>query len=113
MHTRILAGPGGAHSFNSGGGYMTTLIKVYNGDVCVGRCDGRCYDADKSYCDCICGGANHGVGLDQAIFNTAAMLQPRLDDWGLTEQLQRFKQLRGLHGDALRVHVPAFQLQLF
>lgn len=41
---------------------MATLIAVYNfiGDV---RCCGaKCYDAKGPDCNCICGGANHGVG---------------------------------------------------
>ena len=63
---------------------MSTLIAVYNSEGCVGRCDGRCYDATEPECDCICGGRNHGVGLGQALANTedlvhtAAALRPRM-----------------------------------
>jgi hypothetical protein len=36
----------------------------------VGRCDARCYDAKHPDCDCICGGVNHGAGLNRAVDNT-------------------------------------------
>lgn len=51
---------------------MSTLIAVYNSSGCVGRCDAKCYDAIEDECDCICGGANHGAGKQQAIDNTRA-----------------------------------------
>jgi hypothetical protein len=47
-----------------------TLIAVYDADSCVGRCDAGCYDAPGPECDCICGGASHGTGKQQAISNT-------------------------------------------
>lgn len=47
-----------------------TLIAVYNSDGCVGRCDAKCYNATSHECDCICGGANHGAGQQQAVANT-------------------------------------------
>ena len=49
---------------------MSTLIAVYNSEGLVGRCDARCYEAKDPDCTCICGGANHGAGFDQAIDNT-------------------------------------------
>ena len=33
-------------------------------------CNSLCYNAKHDKCDCVCGGANHGVGLKQAITNT-------------------------------------------
>lgn len=30
------------------------------------RCDEKCYDAAGAECNCICGGANHGVGYESA-----------------------------------------------
>ena len=56
---------------------MTTLIEVRNSDGVIGRCDAKCYTATNNKCDCICGGKNHGAGLDQAIINTRTMA----DDW--------------------------------
>jgi len=49
---------------------MTTLIAVYTGDGCAGRCDAKCYNAWGPECHCICQGANHGAGKQEAIDNT-------------------------------------------
>lgn len=50
---------------------MPAMIEVYNDlGQCVGRCDSKCYEAKDSGCSCICGGINHGVGLESAIENT-------------------------------------------
>jgi hypothetical protein len=32
-------------------------------------CNARCYDAKKQKCVCICGGRNHGAGLNKATEN--------------------------------------------
>lgn len=62
---------------------------------------------------CICGGANHGVGYSKAVENTENMINRELEDAGLTEQLERFKALRGLNGrDKLSVKVSDLQLGL-
>ncbi len=58
---------------------MTTLIAVYTSEGCAGRCDARCYDAEEPDCNCICGGRNHGAGLDRAIENTRELAQQWLD----------------------------------
>jgi hypothetical protein len=50
---------------------MTTVVAVYKFSGCVGRCDANCHEAKSPECTCICGGANHGVGLKQAMANTA------------------------------------------
>lgn len=51
---------------------MTTLILCTKPDGSnIGRCDARCYEAKGPTCKCICGGMNHGKGLDSAIRNTA------------------------------------------
>ena len=49
---------------------MTALIAVYTGDGCIGRCDAKCYNAWGLECHCICPGANHGAGKQEAIENT-------------------------------------------
>ncbi len=59
---------------------MTTLIAVYNSDGCVGRCDARCYEAKHEGCDCICGGKNHGAGLQRAQDNTRELAQAWLEE---------------------------------
>ena len=73
---------------------MATLIAVYNSEGCQGRCDARCYEAISSECDCICGGRNHGVGLDQAANNTRELA----DRW-----IENYKQEKGLADDAYGV----------
>lgn len=55
---------------------MTTLILVGNSEGVVGRCDSRCYEATEPRCTCICDGRNHGKGLEQALRNTAAIVDP-------------------------------------
>lgn len=50
---------------------MTTLIQFRHKDGrLAGRCDAKCYNAKGLKCKCICGGRNHGVGINQAIHNT-------------------------------------------
>jgi hypothetical protein len=49
---------------------MATLISYSSGGGDKGRCDGKCYNARHPKCDCICGGANHGVGINVAVQNT-------------------------------------------
>lgn len=48
---------------------MTTLISVYVGGKCVGRCDAKCYDSQHDDCACVCGGKNHGKGFESAKLN--------------------------------------------
>lgn len=45
---------------------MTTLIAVYTSRGCIGRCDANCYNAKTDRCSCVCGGRNHGAGIDAA-----------------------------------------------
>ena len=66
---------------------MSTLIAVYNSEGLVGRCDARCYEAKEPDCSCICGGANHGAGFDQAIDNTRELAE----SW-----VERYTQAKGL-----------------
>ncbi|PWH18189.1 MAG: hypothetical protein DDG60_00780 [Anaerolineae bacterium] len=66
---------------------MTTLIAVYNSEGCMGRCDARCYEAHEPDCDCICGGRNHGAGLQQAIENTRALAESWIEEYNLAHHL--------------------------
>lgn len=51
---------------------MTTIILRKNKDgVVTGRCDANCYAAKGKKCKCICGGDNHGIGLNAAIMGTS------------------------------------------
>lgn len=49
------------------------ILKSFNSAVETGRCDSRCYEARTKRCRCCCGGRNHGVGLNQAIKNSAEL----------------------------------------
>lgn len=43
------------------------LIEVRNAQgKLIGRCDAGCYDAVEVDCSCVCGGMNHGRGLQAA-----------------------------------------------
>jgi hypothetical protein len=52
---------------------MAAVMIVYVGGQRVSQCDERCYNAEGPACSCCCGGANHGVGLDQAVINSQVM----------------------------------------
>ena len=43
------------------------IIEVRTEQGVVGRCDANCYNATNDRCTCICGGANHGVGVKIAV----------------------------------------------
>lgn len=67
-----------------------TLIEVRGGDGKLrGRCDARCYNAREPHCECICGGRNHGVGLQKAIEQTREQAEQWIEAYaerlGLTE----------------------------
>ncbi len=53
---------------------MSTLIAVYCGENCIGRCDERCYAAKGDDCDCICGGKLHQRGLSPALRAEASQI---------------------------------------
>jgi hypothetical protein len=52
---------------------MTTLIHETTAGGKQRRCDARCYGARTPRCTCICGGRNHGVGLERALQQTQAL----------------------------------------
>ena len=51
-------------------GAVLPLFVVYDSTSRVGQCGSWCYDAAHGPCGCICTGANHGVGRQQAIRST-------------------------------------------
>ncbi len=81
---------------------MTTLMAVYDNNGCRGRCDARCYNARTPECECVCGGINHGVGLEKAVDNTQRMAEA---------MIEAFARKNGL-GD-YRAEVAPIQLSLF
>lgn len=83
---------------------MTTTLAVYNSEGCVGRCDAKCHEARGGHCTCICGGKNHGAGLDKAIENNHELI-------GLTrEDLERFAEAHG-HDPAELVAVDRYAIK--
>jgi hypothetical protein len=68
-----------------------TLIAVHTSEGCIGRCDAKCYTATEPHCDCICGGANHGAGLAQAIDNTRQYAAVMLEKYAGAKGLQEFR----------------------
>jgi len=53
---------------------MAIVLEARNGKGnLVGRCNAKCHTATGKKCKCICYGANHGVGLAQAIWNSGTM----------------------------------------
>ena len=84
---------------------MTTLIAVYNNDGCKGRCDARCYEACEPHCDCVCGGRNHGAGLERAVENTRELA----NEW-----METFTQQHHIETPRWEVHALApVQFDLF
>lgn len=54
---------------------MASLLIVRRGGDIVAHCDAICYDATQPVCVCrACEGLNHGVGLEQAAFNTPCLV---------------------------------------
>lgn len=45
-----------------------------------GRCDAKCYNATGAECHCICGGRNHGKGLDRATELTRELARDQVAD---------------------------------
>lgn len=45
---------------------MTVLLEIRQGDRVIRRCDERCYYSLSRCCSCVCGGYNHGAGLEIA-----------------------------------------------
>jgi len=56
------------------------LVSVRLGSNIVGRCDAKCYDAKHDHCQCVCGGVNHGKGIEKAQENTLDMARLNIDD---------------------------------
>lgn len=70
---------------------MTTLIAVYDGDGCRGRCDAHCYNATGDDCDCVCGGMNHGAGLRQATENTRQLAEVWVREYAARHHLESWR----------------------
>lgn len=83
---------------------MACLIYTANSDGCTGRCDANCYNATGPKCDCVCGGRNHGVGLDKARENTRELADTMIDE---------YSKKTGIDKKEIKVNPEIFQLKLF
>lgn len=83
---------------------MSCLIYTSNSDGCTGKCDANCYNATGSVCDCVCGGMNHGVGLEQAQANTRQYAEL----W-----IEKYADEHGLDKKEFKVNPEIYQLSLF
>jgi len=92
---------------------MTALIAVYNSGGCVGRCDAKCYNATGGDCDCICGGMNHGSGLDQAADNTRAHAEQWLSDYYQEKGLASGKMRSHINPDLFQEQTALFDISNF
>lgn len=81
----------------------STLLSLYLGRDIVGRCDVNCWGGDDARCECLCGGMNHGVGLDAAIEQTRRMV----DEW-IEEH-----RARGIIFDGVVLGIPVLHDALF
>lgn len=83
---------------------MATLIAIYTGRICVGRCDAKCYAAKPGRCNCICGGKNHAQGETKALENTREHCQEWLAEYAKKKRLEDY---------TTEVNPEAFQQRLF
>jgi len=75
---------------------MDNVIEVWEHGELKNFCGPECYDAPLSRCNCMCGGANHNAGQEQAELNAAIsgeewlhieILNARLDPAHVTCQI--------------------------
>lgn len=57
------------------------LISVGDNYGIHGRCDAKCYGAKHPDCNCICGGRNHGAGIDKALENTRELAEVMMQEY--------------------------------
>jgi len=55
------------------------LIQQRDSSGILKTCDAKCYNAHGKRCKCLCGGSNHGVGLNKAIDNLNLVAQKILE----------------------------------
>lgn len=82
------------------------LIKISSSGGVTRQCDARCYNASDHMCRCVCGGANHGRGLEQAKVNTELAGKTLARNWIQTRNLKR---ARIQIGTWERVQIPLFE----
>ena len=74
---------------------MVTLINSQTGSDHPRRCDANCYNAKHDKCTCVCGGTNHGAGLQKATDNTSIIAENLARKYGredIGDQIQKFRE---------------------
>lgn len=66
------------------------LMEVKNSSGVVNRCDAKCYNAEHPDCDCICGGRNHGAGLQKALGNTMEHARQMIEEYAGKKGIEEF-----------------------
>jgi predicted RNase H-like HicB family nuclease len=72
---------------------MTTLIEIRTTSGCKGRCDAKCYDAEHDDCQCICGGYNHGKGIETAKENIRKWSEVMIEDYAAKFDIYDYETL--------------------
>lgn len=67
------------------------LIEVRNSQGIVGRCDAKCYNAAHAGCTCICGGRNHGRGLEKAVEQTREHVEEWVEAYAASQRLAEYE----------------------
>jgi len=70
------------------------------------RCDAACYDAKRLGCTCICGGKNHGQGLEKAMANEELLEEQELDEEDPTMTCPECKAIVHLDGGSFPGECP-------
>jgi alpha-galactosidase/6-phospho-beta-glucosidase family protein len=73
------------------------LIEVRGSDgKLIGACDAKCYLAEEERCECVCGGINHGVGLERAIDQMKGLMKDLTERWkegeGMSAQVRVIRE---------------------
>lgn len=85
------------------------LLLSYSDEDDTRKCDARCYDACAGICKCICGGMNHGVGVEQAISNVQELFSISRDDLendGMEIDARDVNEILKLQGKPPMFHSP-------
>jgi len=70
---------------------MSTLISIRTAQGEVSVCNAKCYEAKHPRCLCICGGKNHGVGIEQAKQNVLQHQKEMVDAFVLMNHIHDYE----------------------
>ena len=75
---------------------MASLMSTYSKQGhSIRSCNAICYDATKDDCKCICGGVNHGKGLEKAQKNTVEMAKTFMETYKDMTTLKLWDLVKG------------------